>query len=91
MQIHNSDQQKTFLLVSAAEMSHETVNLRSVNASLKYSEIAYGQICSYRVILPESFEAFHVSQKADCLSSNNGRKEHDRMFRFVLLVLTSAL
>lgn len=56
MQIHNSDQQKTFLLVSAAEMSRETVNFRSVNASMKYSEIAYGQICSYA----ESFEAFHI-------------------------------
>lgn len=51
MQIHNSDKQKTFLLVSAAEMSRETVNLRSVNASMKYSEIAYGQICSYSYIL----------------------------------------
>lgn len=73
--------------MSAAEMSRETVNFRSVNASMKYSEIAYGQICSYA----ESFEAFHVSQKADCLLSNNGRKEHDGMFRFVLLVFTFAL
>lgn len=80
-----------FLLVSAAEMSRESVNFRSVNASMEYLEIAYGQIFSYRVILPESFEAFRVSQKADCLLSNNGRKEPDGMFRFVLLVFTFAL